>query len=541
MPQIASLLEEALGIPKFHHDIARWNEAWEAKFPRLDCSLDALIVSGRVSGFFKPTGEGREVWFNNIRNQMRRASTLQDELRVVAVTSAFQPTFCWKKLTPSAREAHILEGLLRTCLSDKETIPLLRLFTSDITLVSLQSEDGEGFLTLLRQYVPANDGVVANRTLTSYLHPCWTQEKMKPLQEAGLEPDVQACTVLRDAFLSASVFDIVAQEIDGCHFFAASFLYHTLLSVFGVPRPPEISVKEPNGVYTTRVDWTAFSNKRLSNSSKVKNGAQASAPVYRLAQLCDRCREVERDGTRFSVCKVCNDRLSRKVYYCSRECQAADWPNHKQVCGKNLTSSGVADEKFVQTESGLADDIFMLRKIGPAQAQYQRSFALVRQIQFIDMLPSCDYVFFSDSGPDRFEHSKFITRLILRLARQIAMTTGDPECIAAVCELVLAGDPDIFLPLTEQLSAEYGVDAGAVFKAAELRREQHPHHLSAILVWANEFLNSEYGSRHADLWELSKAPSLELTRKVIQDLRAWWKSRQMVRALSRSFSERGKE
>lgn len=197
------------------------------------------------------------------------------------------------------------------------------------------------------------------------------------------------------------------------------------------------------------------------------------------------------------------------------------WPIHKTICGKRLTSSDVLEEKFVQTESARADDAFLLRMIGPAQNGYQRSPALIRQIQFLNVLPSTDYVYFSDTGPHRLTMSTFLERMIFRLLREIAMSTGDPECIAALFEVVLPGDPEIFVLLAKQLSAEYGIDAVGVLGIAQSITKRHPSGCKALNRWTREFLGSKYGSSHAGLWKVREAPSFELTRKVIQDLREW--------------------
>ncbi|KAJ7773967.1 hypothetical protein B0H16DRAFT_1510560 [Mycena metata] len=328
-----------------------------------------------------------------MRQSLRSLATLQDELRVMAVTSFLQPEFCWKKLSHSARETYMLEGLYRTCFTGPTTRPPHRMFTCDVTLSSLQDGNGEGFLTLLRRYIPTDDASSTNGVPMSYLHPQWTAAKIQELNDGGYKKDVQGFTMWRDQFLT-------------------EFLYFTVLSVFGAPRAPEMLVKKRNGPTSTVADGRAFDLKKLSNAKKVQRG---EAPVYRLGNMCEGCKAGERGGERFSICQACNRKMDRKVHYCSRECQVSDWPNHKNICGKKLTHE-LLEEKVASTEIADADNVLMLRTIGPAKDGYQRSPALERQIQFLNMFPADDYVFFSDSGPHRFRlyGSPFILRMVFR-------------------------------------------------------------------------------------------------------------------------------
>lgn len=180
-------------------------------------------------------------------------------------------------------------------------------------------------------------------------------------------------------------------------------------------------------------------------------------------------------------------------------------------------------EKFIDTESSFADAVFLLRKIGPAINGYEQSPALVRQIQYLNVVSTREYAHFTPSGPHPVSFPSFLIRSIFRLTCQIAMTTGDVECIAVLCEaLINQYPPEIAGSRAVQLSAEYGVDVVSAIKI--LQTDLHPHRLPAILRWKHEFLSSKYGSSYQSLAEVSEAPSFELTRKVIQDLRQWKQS-----------------
>ncbi|KAJ6543153.1 hypothetical protein B0H19DRAFT_1268313 [Mycena capillaripes] len=281
---------------------------------------------------------------------MRKLSFLQEELRVLAVTSVLQPNFCWKTLTPAARKAHMLEGLLRTCMIEPIYGPHFRMYTCDITLASLETDSGEGFLTLLKKYVPDGAVSIADSSCMSFWHPDWKDEMMTQLKKAGHEVELRMWIAQRDQFLS-------------------NFLHNTILSVIGTPRPPEISIMA-FGRKSTTVDCDTIPKKPTKKKSEGES--PDAAPVYRQAHVCDGCGEPEREGVRFSVCRTCNEKKSRKVFYCSRRCQISHWPNHKPICGKEFTIEAVHDP-MLQTEASLAEEVFLLRRVGPTSARYTRS------------------------------------------------------------------------------------------------------------------------------------------------------------------------
>ncbi|KAF8208042.1 hypothetical protein K438DRAFT_1961555 [Mycena galopus ATCC 62051] len=489
------------GVPDFRDGIAKWNAAWESLFPVVNPMIgDLELLTARPAQLLP--GDIQED-LRSCHNFLRGTHRTQEELRVLAVTSVLQPNFCWKTFTPLAREAHILEGFLRCCLNEPHIAPALRMYSSDITLASLETENGEGFLALLRKYVPEGDNETIGR-----------------LQRIGREVGLQLLIVQRDKFLT-------------------DFLYQTILSIIGSPRPPEFAYTV-NGLQSTTLDWGSWS-KRPPNK---KPSSESPNPtlVYRLGKICDGCRRPERgDDPRFMVCQKCNQRLAHKVYYCSRTCQISHWPNHKAICGQELTPATVGIPS-IHTEMSLADAVFLLERMGPARDGYTRSPTLILQIQYLDAVPMRDYVFFSLTGPKPFKVPVFLWRLIFRLTVQTAIATGDRACIGALAEVVVEYFQEDSHAFLAQFVAEFGDIAASKAKAVQAKLESRdpaaviqPHgggytvFTSAgklITRWENEFVRSKVGSRYAIIAnQPTEGPSVEVTRKVISDLREWWPRR----------------
>ncbi|KAJ7091638.1 hypothetical protein C8R44DRAFT_861033 [Mycena epipterygia] len=217
-PQIAVPLNRVLaGISDFRDGIDKWNVAWEARFPLLHSTVGNLET---LTACCPPSPSAQEALLHSY-NTMRKICRVQEQICVLAVTTVLQPDFFWKALAPAARETHMLEseGLLRTCMMDPNG-QKFRMYTCDITLSSLEVDNGEGFLTLLKKYVPDGEGSVTESHCTFSLHPGWMHETIERLKNGGHAIDLQARMTVRDHFLSAS-------------------LYNTISSVIGVHRPQE--------------------------------------------------------------------------------------------------------------------------------------------------------------------------------------------------------------------------------------------------------------------------------------------------------------
>jgi hypothetical protein len=128
-------------------------------------------------------------------NLMHGVHLIQVKLCVLAITSILEPNSCWKTLTCAVQETHMLDRLFHTCLQQSVYRPNICMYTSDITLES-------GFLTLLKKYVPDKVSLsIMEGGSTLYLHPGWTKETIKQLENTGHAVEVQTWITLHNHFL----------------------------------------------------------------------------------------------------------------------------------------------------------------------------------------------------------------------------------------------------------------------------------------------------------------------------------------------------
>lgn len=117
---------------------------------------------------------------------------------------------------------------------------------------------------------------------------------------------------------------------------------------------------------------------------------------------CWNCQKTEMGGTKFPACSICRQKTHRYIRYCSkyadsihicscstflidisiRECQRADWKEHRQICGK------VIDPEIGVPKPAQIDDDEL---IPPPIPSFRRSPALLHQISDLKTFPAADY------------------------------------------------------------------------------------------------------------------------------------------------------
>jgi hypothetical protein len=83
-------------------------------------------------------------------------------------------------------------------------------------------------------------------------------------------------------------------------------------------------------------------------------------PEQELIRACSRCQIYEKvDKARFAKCGKC-----KAKFYCSRECQAADWKaGHKKYCREGLSEEEVAEQVNAEVAGYLQESGFMTMKV----------------------------------------------------------------------------------------------------------------------------------------------------------------------------------
>ncbi|KAJ7041523.1 hypothetical protein C8F04DRAFT_1176992 [Mycena alexandri] len=289
-------------------------------------------------------------------------------------------------------------------------------------------------------------------SITNKYYLVYVTDEIKTFQNSGRSAAVNACITYRDEFLGRFLFPRDAPKLTPLSLISP----HHFIRIRG--RMNTVDYVDAQELQMTVPDSVGVP-KRLS-----KRESKGSAPVYRARQLCEGCRAPERDDTcRFSV-KFCNEKMSRKVYYCSRlaEPQAnmregtyiQTHPENNcpygRVASEHSFSPGKAraSAKAIHTFPGSspADPISKLRSL----VRFRMCVLLrLRSAGHVD--PRTCYA----NG--------------FRLTCRTAMDTGDPVCITALCENLIPMYPMVRRQFADQLIAEYGTVAVAAVKAAQTK------------------------------------------------------------------------
>jgi len=101
-----------------------------------------------------------------------------------------------------------------------------------------------------------------------------------------------------------------------------------------VPENPELFIgnMDPGSLcLKLGVEYRGPSPLQRSHIALQKCVEEVSLPPQQQANItlkqCNGCKKQETQQNQFQRCGKC-----KKVYYCSKECQRRDWPNHKKTC-----------------------------------------------------------------------------------------------------------------------------------------------------------------------------------------------------------------
>ncbi|RDB23892.1 hypothetical protein Hypma_008890 [Hypsizygus marmoreus] len=333
---------DRLRVPSYDVDAMAWNAAWEkiaaAETPVLMSSATSDSVARRY-------GEASESMLTIYQSYYHRLCVLQLQLTAMATMS-------------------IAKGHIR--VSPSTGFEDYRALCGDITLASLEKDNGAGFLKLLEVYLHDDISSVPKTPITFPYNGTFGI----PLPS---DKDAWHIVVLLDRDL-----------------YICFFLLYTLQPWICMPRPaPE------------RMDKSSFSGdidkqlmemiKASVKPSQVKELKQVlRAGHAALIRCCESCGKAE-STTRHMQCKNCAEAQNRRTSYCSRQCQKDDWQRHKQFCGKKMTPETARNTAIASHRNANINIDPSQIQIGPVVGGYKRSAALIAQVQMLNLSLDTDY------------------------------------------------------------------------------------------------------------------------------------------------------
>ncbi|RDB15797.1 hypothetical protein Hypma_003641 [Hypsizygus marmoreus] len=432
---------QILRMPSYEDDPMAWNAAWE-KHSAAQTALMTRKLSPLAQRYMREL-LSTELTLTSYRRNYAYLCVLQCDLSgrfASKMAVGFEKK--WLAATASVRRNHLLEGHIRAAIAGFER---LRSQCGDVTFASLENNNGEGFLKLLKIYLLDDISSVPTTPISFSYYGTSGVPMCSDTLETGLEyASLELCRNL----------------------YICSFLFFTLDSWECKPRPLG---KQPAKIASIKAglnDPVMKLSKAMHSPSAFKEIKQDIRSTHAVAiRTCESCGKPE-SMTKHMQCKTCNEVLNRTTSYCSRQCQKNDWPRHKQICGKKLTLE-------TAQSTALAEQLVAKRNINPAQIQigpsvggYKRSPALIAQVYRLNLKPDVDYFITLESGrviPASFE---FFPKLrdSFRTIRDKAMITGDRNAVTAFGEFLIyfASEPsDAGVELssqsmTNQLVLEYG-------------------------------------------------------------------------------------
>ncbi|KAJ7439953.1 hypothetical protein FB451DRAFT_142725 [Mycena latifolia] len=383
----------------------------------------------------------------------------------------------WLSASDSVRQEHILEGLGRACVASD--CQFFRRLCDELTMPSLQRDGGRGFLDLLKHFTLEDFSQVPKTPIYLESHHWYPADP-------SAEP--QAAYELADA-----EFNLHRSWLIGYT------LHETLGSFVGLPAARPTMVKRNNAksrLPQMTQEFLAYSHGPAATliKEKFKKSAQERKSYARVS-ICENCRKHETPGgQRFMRCKPCMENVSRKYYYCSRQCQREDWKlRHKRICGKAMTLKESQETANISPHP-VAPSPALTAKISPPIDGFKRSPALVYQVNLLNetFVAGADYVLITRTQRVfRLKVDDANEKRAFRTFRDAALTTGDAAAVAAIGQFLVKppggvvgmfnsptaalGGPVVQLGMNkqdafDQLEREYGFDVKPAVEALERKR-----------------------------------------------------------------------
>ncbi|RDB20902.1 hypothetical protein Hypma_012003 [Hypsizygus marmoreus] len=432
-------------IPSYEDNAMAWNAAWEevgATQTKMMMDPSRRIAAG--GGI----GDASNSIFRTYRSHYGYLCELQYRLAgtvTLQIAAGFEGR--WRAAT--VRRDHILEGHIRVAVMGMEDY---RGVCGDITLASLEKNNGEGFLKLLRVYLHDDLSSIPSTPITFPYNS--TSGIPMPIQENNAW--FANIDIVRDIYI-------------------CQFLLYTLEAWMNKPRPlpsqlGKTSFSQPNDMEVMKLVKGAI------GPSIAKELKQAFRSMYASAiRRCESCDTPE-SSTRYMQCRGCADIPNRRTSYCSKKRQRDDWPRHKQFCGKKLTietarNTALAPQRLASVNLNTAQI-----QIGPTVGGYKRSPALIAQVLQLNAHPGVDYVLGLGSGQNTAVSLESNPRIQngIRTIRDRAIITGDRSAAAALGQfLVVFGLKNAKEPSAKQMTWQTVMDQLALEYGEDIRKDMH--------------------------------------------------------------------
>ncbi|GJE88166.1 zinc finger MYND domain-containing protein [Phanerochaete sordida] len=220
----------------------------------------------------------------------------------------------WPRIAADVRAAHILRGIC-DALTDDRAMRFTRLFCPETTLAHLSANGGAAFVSLADTLVRSG--------------------KTMPLKEPIYFPN----PVVDALFERHAATPVMRQKLRVCRAdYLSRIIWKTLRAFFDLPND-ELLIKNQR----LEEDDIAMLAKNFDSEEIAELRKEQHAYCRDKCDACFQCGALEEDlpaGSKLQMCTGCK-RIGRKIMYCSRECQKADWRSgvptpHRKLCGKKV-------------------------------------------------------------------------------------------------------------------------------------------------------------------------------------------------------------
>ncbi|KAJ7144771.1 hypothetical protein C8R43DRAFT_1013981 [Mycena crocata] len=395
----------------------------------------------------------------------------------------------WLSAPDSVREEHIQAGLVDACRGAE----FFRMFCDELTLPFLQRDGGQGFLDLLKHFTLNDFFQVPKKPIyleSSHWYPADPPAELRAAYElADADFNLKRSEVI-------GMLDSLGRNLDGCMNRpdpACNPLFH------GFPMRGAAIHGRKRGVARSRLSQMAEELERnafgpAAAKERYRKFAQESKALPHIS-VCENCEKFETPGVqRFMRCKPCMENVSRKIHYCSRQCQREDWKiRHKRICGKTMTLQESEETANVSPKPAAASST--TPQIDPPADGFKRSPALTYQVNLLKehLKAGTDYILVTRTNRVfRLKIDDDNEKRAFRRFRELALNTGDREAVAAIGQFLVkepGGAVAMFGSETaalggqvlqmgldrqdafDQLEREYGFDVKAAVKDLERERD----------------------------------------------------------------------